>query len=534
MRYVVRVASQFCGALYLSFLFVSCGSVGDRNYLRDPALSETGVEPAEPVVWYSLNQAYLAEFSAQQGGFAKVYVSTKEPYELQLRRWGVNMTLVWSGGPYEGAEQVLPADAPWANSLNWKNPVAVPIDEDYPSGWYQLTVKYASGGVTALQFVVTEDDPGSASSILVLDNATTRAAYNNFGGRSVYTFNSLDEIKAPVVNLRRPGQNIIKLPQKNFLRWADYAEIQVEWASSMDLHHNPDLLDNYSTLMLVEHSEYWSKEMRDALDEFLANGGNLISMSGNTMWWQIRIEDDQMIAYKWAGADPLNGVQNELVTTNFCEAPVNDPENRTIGVSFLNGGYHNSDGFYMASQGYGGYDVTNQSHPLFAGTGLQNGETFGKESTIVGYEADGALFTMVDGVPVVTGEDGTPPTMEILATAPAATPQWEGTATFVAGEVGENGGQVINMATVDWADGLWDSKNKRLADPLVSKITLNAIAATSPGMGAECPTDSCHSNYNDADGDLIDDKCDTCVLVYGSNLDSDYDGTGDVCEMPDI
>jgi hypothetical protein len=37
---------------------------------------------------------------------------------------------------------------------------------------------------------------------------------------------------------------------------------------------------------------------------------------------------------------------------------------------------------------------------------------------VVGYECDGCVFTYRDGLPVPTGEDGTPPSFEILGTCP--------------------------------------------------------------------------------------------------------------------
>jgi hypothetical protein len=57
---------------------------------------------------------------------------------------------------------------------------------------------------------------------------------------------------------------------------------------------------------------------------------------------------------------------------------------------------------------------------MFDGTELEYGDLLGAASTVVGYECDGCAFTLVDGRPVPTGEDGCPEGFEILATAPAA------------------------------------------------------------------------------------------------------------------
>ena len=42
----------------------------------------------------------------------------------------------------------------------------------------------------------------------------------------------------------------------------------------------------------------------------------------------------------------------------------------------------------------------------------------GRSATVVGYECDGCVFTYRDGLPYPTGEDGTPPSFEILGTCP--------------------------------------------------------------------------------------------------------------------
>ena len=91
-----------------------------------------------------------------------------------------------------------------------------------------------------------------------------------------------------------------------FTIWAGRQDIPLGQASTMDLHTDPGLLSNYKIVVFAGHSEYWSKEMRDNLENFLAAGGNAMILSGNTMWWQVRFEDKKMIAYK-LHPDPLAG-----------------------------------------------------------------------------------------------------------------------------------------------------------------------------------------------------------------------------------
>src|SRR4029077_5170634 len=46
-----------------------------------------------------------------------------------------------------------------------------------------------------------------------------------------------------------------------------------------------------SRLMLaVGHDEYWSGPMRDTVEAFIADGGNVAFFSGHTSLWQVRFE----------------------------------------------------------------------------------------------------------------------------------------------------------------------------------------------------------------------------------------------------
>jgi len=420
-------------------------------------------------------EGYLSSFSVTQGQSINLYTSTTAPtYDVKVFRLGTNRQLVESISNLPGASYLVPNNA-WVQGAQWQNPIPLQTSSNWSAGLYNAVIKTADHSRT-LSFSVREDQPGTKSKILLLDNASTAVAYNNWGGKSLYAFNSSDNIQANTVSLLRPGQNVAWRQQREFVAWTDHKNIPIEYASTMDLQNNPSLLNNYDTVVLAGHSEYWSKDMRDAYDKFVQKGGNAMILSGNTMWWQVRFEGDQMISYKNSNVlnDPFYGVNNDLVTTNWFRDPVNDPENRSIGVSWRNGGYVNAKGLFPASEGYGGYTVTDADHWIYNGTTLKNGDIFGQENTIAGFETDGALFTWVDGTPVVTGEDGTPLDFDILGYSPAQNPFGSGYATMGIFQ-SPGGGYVFNAATVDWAEGLWNFNSSTIADQNVSIITYNAL-----------------------------------------------------------
>ncbi|WP_342610120.1 N,N-dimethylformamidase beta subunit family domain-containing protein [Thiothrix nivea] len=435
--------------------------------------------------------AYFEVGTATIGGQLKAHVSTTSPdFKVSIRRAG--STDVLSEQSFSSGKQYITGTTNY-NGLNWGSAYNINIPSNWNSGIYQLVFQNASGFYSEY-VAVRASSPGSHSKILVLDSLPTKIAYSPIGGKSMYGFNSTNGQGAVEVSMERPTGRGQWTEHRMFATWLDAKGIAYEAASMIDIHRDPNLLKNYDLVIQVGHNEYWSKEMRDAWDSYLASGGNGAIFSGNTMWWQVRFSADykNMVCYKNADADRAAnpGISDDRLTVNWYNTPLNKPENLSTGVSFRNAGYHDytENGVpYYVKGGVGddgtngGFKVTDASHWAFAGTGLSNGSVFGRDSTIAGYEVDGALFRMEGTTPVVTGEDGTPTNFQILAITPAyAVNSPSGVPGIVSnnyngqgwGTVGvfkpsNNSGTVFVGPSIDWAEGL--------EDPQVSRITENVI-----------------------------------------------------------
>ena len=118
-------------------------------------------------------------------------------------------------------------------------------------------------------------------------------------------------------------------------QWLDRLEIGVEWATLVDLHEDPTLLDAYDMVVSTGHAEYFSQEMYDRLQAFIARGGNAAFFSGNNCWWRIRIEDggDTMVCYKKEAFDPAS-----VKTINWTEQESGALVGTTLGVTVLSPG----------------------------------------------------------------------------------------------------------------------------------------------------------------------------------------------------
>jgi hypothetical protein len=332
----------------------------------------------------------------------------------------------------------------------------------WPSSLYRA--EFGDGDENRPHFVVRSDDPGS---VLVSVPFPTWQAYNHPGvsGEGLYLTEQPD--RATSVRFDRPGggpenAGSWELP---FYRWLVATGRGVDYCSALDLHTGDAALDRYRLLICAGHDEYWSWEMRDHVENFVAAGGNLAFFTGNTCWWQVRFEDDlrTMVCYRDAVRDPMAAVDPSRVTVEWSSAPVNRPENSLTGVGFRRGAGCWED---MALVEKSAYTARFARHWVFDGTGLHDGEEFAVGA--VGYETDAADHEEVDGVPRVTGRDGTPADFVVLATADLR--HWRGCGQGGHATMGifrRGRGTVFNAATVNWAN--------RLDDPVVERITANVV-----------------------------------------------------------
>lgn len=358
----------------------------------------------------------------------------------------------------------LPDDA-GAGGCGWPAATEIETDASWPSGFYEVAIEPVDGWPhgrvprdgSNLAFFVLHPAPGKVGRALLVLGTNTWLAYNDFAGSNLYTGSthvSWDRPMAPGLLAKPPGAGrrvaVISPPDPRmaahvgylalehlsqwagsagwpnyeapFLAWAERCGYAIDVATNADLERHPDLLDGVSLMLSVGHDEYWSSPQRDVVEAHVARGGNLAVLSGNTCFWQVRYEDDgrTMVGYKQRYADdPVYGTKDQhLLTSIWSDYEIGRPENQLTGVSFARGGYARIG--KRAPLGSGGYTVHRPEHWVFDGTELEYGDLLGARSAVVGYECDGCAFTLVDGRPVPTGEDGCPEGFEILAVSPAA------------------------------------------------------------------------------------------------------------------
>jgi hypothetical protein len=391
------------------------------------------------------------------------------PVSVEVARCGYKRDIVFA--------DTVPADfqptphGAAQDGCGWPAAMVLGVDPAWRSGYYEVVLEIDVDGKRRRShafFVVRPPTGAPTAPILLALSTNTWNAYNDFGGNQLYTGATSVSFQRPMARgyLHKPpghGRRVTTVYSPDpemaahrgylalnhlspfagsagwpdwelpFLQWAEREGYAVDVVLNADLAEHPGLLaatadeGGYSLYLSVGHDEYWSGHMRDTVEGFIGRGGNAAFLSGNTSFWQVRLEDPTpegpaatMVGYKgFFKSDPVYGTDRigEL-SAMWSDKEIGRPENLMTGVSFVRGGYHRIG--KRATRGAGGYTIHRPGHWLFEGTGLDYGDVLGAESTTVGYECDGCDFTYRDGLPYPTGTDGTPLDFEILGTVPAA------------------------------------------------------------------------------------------------------------------
>jgi hypothetical protein len=381
------------------------------------------------------------------------------PFDVEVARLGAEREVVHRADGLIAEAHLIPDDAA-ARGARWPATYSFPAGE-WRSGWYEAVLRSvgADGSVAERRagFVLRAPTGQPAAPILLELSLNTWNAYNDWGRSNLYTGGTVVSFRRPTAHgfLDRPdalahrnanaadapdlgGDAWLAYARANrisswsacagwptwegpFVAWAERNGYRFDYAANADLELRPGIVDGYPMVLSVGHDEYWSSPMRDTIEAYIAGGGNVAFLSGNTSFWQVRLEDggDTLVSYKDRARreDPLRKTHPALLTSMWSDPIIGRSEIAMTGVTFSRGGYARQAG--CTPRGQRGYTVWRPEHWLFDGTDLRYGDLLGGEHCVVGYECDGCELTLEDGLPVPTGADGCPPGFTVLGSAPA-------------------------------------------------------------------------------------------------------------------
>jgi hypothetical protein len=244
-----------------------------------------------------------------------------------------------------------------------------------------------------------------------------------------------DEVNVDVYDRTSPRQTFAHWDAKG-IAWLEQSGYAYDCCTDLELHDTQFDLSRYRAIISFGHHEYWTESMRERVDRFVARGGNVAFFGGNTCWFRAEY-DPQRHRVRRAGRWHEN------------------PEWRTTGVSYAYGG-----GKWIGERPPSGYRVIDAAHWIFRGARVENGDVFGAQQRLLGYECDGApgesdLHVVAEGDlsnwPVADGSgevfDGARASMGIRSAE----------------------GSVFTGSTVDWARILAER------EPVVEAVTRNVL-----------------------------------------------------------
>ncbi len=524
-------------------------------------------QPANPVVaencqpgtdeWVAQNylndiEVFASIDSLSVGQAIDFFVDTNAPrYDLYVYRsgyyGGLGARLVHTKTGLRGDQQpgcARAEDTGLRTCSNWRPSYTLLIPDDWVSGVYIVRVeRQDTGGENDTVFVVRDDDSDSA--ILFQQSVTTMHAYNNYGGKSAYTYNSgvcvtlVGAERAVKVSFNRPyGQpnldpNAFYHTEYPMLRWLEQQGYDVTYSTNMDTHRSGiagatnELLD-HQVFLVAGHDAYWSQEMRDAITAARDAGVHLAFFTADAGFWRVRFEADPltqepdsiMVVFKTTESGPAD--PTGYATGSWRDpAGANDPENSLLGVMFT--GSNDNLAFPLrvsAEQAQDGIYRSTGLGVLPPGTYAELGDQ------IVGWAWD----AQVDN-----GQ--TPEGLVTLANTPVYGRLLTDAGNFLNGDLGtstaqmtrytaSSGAIVFASGALQWAWGLGaQGLNPVEADPYISQITYNVLA----DMGAQ-PASPSASLILDGSGGTLTLPAEAIQIVETvnapliSNIQSTIDG----------
>ena len=314
----------------------------------------------------------------------------------------------------------------------------------------------------SVPLIVRQSPAAPASAVLVQVPVNTWEAYNPWGGKSLYQFDTSKH--AFEVSFDRPYD------QQKFTTWSRSSSCpgSASWSATASTFPtrptstrtgHPGSLLQHRLVFAIGHDEYWTQRMRGAFNRALALSTNLM-FGSNSGEWRMRYADGRRTIVEWR--DPsIDPVHDRRLDNGFFRT-FGEPECKLMGVQHQ----------WAAQRGLTApptsYTVVGpSSDPWLAAAGLAPGDVI---PGVVGYEWDSFIPGCFTGqvVPLMTalipGSNGVSHSADMVrATAPS-------------------GGRVFAMGTMElaWALGDLDGRSRNPQVVAFVKAALRDLTRPAP------------------------------------------------------
>lgn len=458
-------------------------SIPSYTYSAPRTIGDENAKPGS-TAWRITNPAKQNEIegfasltSVDRGDDISLFVSSSDPtYTIEVFRmgWydGMGARSMMSPVTRSGIKQSIPFPDLETGLIEcqWDDPYILhiprsPDSTEWASGIYLVLLTAEPSGKQSYIIFVVRDDV-RRSDLLFQSSVATYQAYNDWGGRSLYS-----DPRAYKVSFNRPysqgngsGDFIAGMYELLMLRFLEREGYDVTYSTDVDTHANGALLQLHNAFLSVGHDEYWSWEMRDNVEAARDAGLNLGFFSSNVSYWQIRFEPSSItmapnrtiVCFKSSLLDPLatdpDPEKRRRTTTEFRRPPVDRPESQMMGIMYTD---------YCCP--LGDLVIQDPSSWVFANTGLQKGSHL---IGLLGPEVD-AYFGQA------------PPGVHIIAHSPYATNDKQGHADMTVYTRVFSGSIVVATGSMRWNFGLDDLPilygTQTLSNPATIQATRNIL-----------------------------------------------------------
>jgi len=297
-------------------------------------------------------EGYATRVSVLPGGKVSLKISTGAaryrvvafrfgaygPHQIARRVWSSH----WRHGHRQHRAVLKPRlhtiVAPWRRSLTVST-------KGWRPGAYVFKLIASNGWQAHVPFFVRSKS--TRGKLALVAPVTTWQAYNDWGGYSLYVGPPGDR-RSWAVSFDRPypppgqpgpRQNLAGVVQATVL--AERLGLRVAYLTNVDIDAHPRVLRGAKAMIMVGHSEYWTRQMRAHVSRAKAGGTNLAFFGANTMYWRIRLQrarsGPNRLEVGWrsdAASDPVAHAHPRLTTARWRDHPRPNKESKLTGMLY--------------------------------------------------------------------------------------------------------------------------------------------------------------------------------------------------------
>eukprot|EP01116_Phalansterium_solitarium_P015822 TRINITY_DN3539_c0_g1_i1.p1 TRINITY_DN3539_c0_g1~~TRINITY_DN3539_c0_g1_i1.p1 ORF type:complete len:873 (+),score=85.90 TRINITY_DN3539_c0_g1_i1:179-2797(+) len=355
----------------------------------------------------------------------------------------------------------------------WQITVVIKAQDWWTTGYYLVQLNGDQTGKQSYIIFVVRDD-GATTDYLMSSAVSTWNAYNNWGGRSSYPYNSkISGCCAEILSFNRPyapnghverdfgvgageflsayNPDMAAGWEYNMVRFLEREKYSVKYCTSVDTAIDTEMMNNIKAFLSVGHDEYWAGQTRALVETSLARGVSIGNFGANTCYYLVTYETSNVTGYPhpWR----LMLVQWSDRKWQWRRKP--DPGIDEAGLL----------GIQFSTEANGTLIIRNASHWSFKGTGIKDNDTF---PDLIGYEVD-------------TIHDYTAPCIEHITQSPAIKQNGQPALSDMVSFAHPSRATVYSVSTIQWSWGLDDfmiNPNSRpvLGDPRIRSVMRNVLA----------------------------------------------------------